>query len=185
MTDSNDTEPLKAGDHFGDYVVERKLGSGAMGAVYLVRAPDGSLFAVKIMFPGKMTHDLRSRFAREADFAMKIRHRNLISVYDVGEDPETGLCYIIMDYVPGGTLADRIKARGKLPVDEAVKIGASAFSMCGQLAEIALSPGLREVGNRAFAWSALRKITFPASVTKIGNLCHWPDFALLRLWNDG
>ena len=122
MTDSHDTEPLKAGDHFGDYVVERKLGSGAMGAVYLVRAPDDSLFAVKIMFPGKMTHDLRSRFAHEADFAMKIRHRNLISVYDVGEDPETGLCYIIMDYVPGGTLSDRIKAQGRIPVDEAVKI---------------------------------------------------------------
>ena len=122
MTDSNDTEPLKAGDSFGDYTIERLLGKGAMGAVYLMRAPDDSLFAVKIMFPGKMTHDLRSRFAHEADFAMKIRHRNLISVYDVGEDPETGLCYIIMDYVPGGTLSDRIKAQGRLPVDEAVKI---------------------------------------------------------------
>ena len=122
MTDSHDTEPLKAGALFGDYVVERKLGSGAMGAVYLVRAPDDSLFAVKIMFPGKMTHDLRRRFAHEADFAMKIRHRNLISVYDVGEDPETGLCYIIMDYVSGGTLSDRIKAQGRIPVDEAVKI---------------------------------------------------------------
>ena len=122
MTDSNDTEPLKAGDHFGDYVVERKLGSGAMGAVYLVHAPDGSLFAVKIMFPSKMTHDLRSRFAHEGDFAMKIRHRNLISVHDVGEDPETGLCYIIMDYVPGGTLSDRIKAQGRLSVGDAVLI---------------------------------------------------------------
>ena len=122
MLGGDDIEPLKAGDHFGDYVVERLLGSGAMGAVYLVRAPDDSLFAVKIMFPSKMTHDLRSRFAREADFAMKIRHKNLISVYDVGEDPETGLCYIIMDYVPGGTLSDRIKAQGKIPVDEAVRI---------------------------------------------------------------
>ena len=122
MVGGDDTEPLKAGDHFGDYVVERLLGKGGMGAVYLVRAPDGSLFAVKVMFPGKMTHDLRRRFAHEADFAMKIRHRNLISVYDVGEDPDTGLCYIIMDYVPGGTLSERIKAQGRLPVDEAVKI---------------------------------------------------------------
>lgn len=122
MVDNDYEEPLKAGDHFGDYVVEWLLGKGAMGAVYLVRAPDDSLFAVKVMFPGKMTHDLRSRFAHEADFAMKIRHRNLISVYDVGEDPETGLCYIIMDYVSGGTLSDRIKAQGRLSVDEAVKI---------------------------------------------------------------
>lgn len=114
--------PLKAGDRFGDYTVEKLLGKGGMGAVYLVRALDGSHYAVKVMYPEKMTHDLRLRFAREADFAMKIRHKNLISVYDVGEDPETGLCYIIMDYVSGGTLSDRIKARGRMPIDEAVKI---------------------------------------------------------------
>ena len=115
-------EPLKAGDRFGDFVVERLLGKGGMATVYLVRSPDGSPFAVKIMHPGKMTHDLRRRFAHEAEFAMNVRHKNLISVYDVGEDPDTGLCYIIMDYVPGGTLADLIKARGRLSVGQAVKI---------------------------------------------------------------
>lgn len=115
-------EILIPGDSFGDYVVEQLLGKGGMGAVYLVRAPDGSRFAVKLMHPGKMTHDLRKRFAREAEFAMKIRHRNLISVYDVGEDPDSGLCYIIMDYVSGGTLADLLAARGKLSVTKAVNI---------------------------------------------------------------
>ena len=122
MTDSSDRGPLKAGDHFGDYIVERMLGKGGMGFVYLVRAPDGSRFAVKVMARGNMTHNLRSRFAHEADFAMKVRHHNMISVYDVGEDPETGLCYIIMDYMSGGSLADRIRKQGRLPVDEAVKI---------------------------------------------------------------
>jgi hypothetical protein len=122
MVGGNDTDPLKAGDHFGDYVVERLLGKGGMGAVYLMRAPDGSRFAVKVMFTSKMSHDLRRRFAREAEFSMKIRHRNLVLVYDVGEDPETGLCYIIMDYVPGGTLSDRIRECGKIPVGDAVKV---------------------------------------------------------------
>ena len=122
MAGENDTEPLKAGEHFGDYIVERLLGKGVMGAVYLVRAPDGSHFAVKVMFPGGMSHNLRRRFAREAEFSMKIHHKNLISVYDVGEDPDTGLCYIIMDYMPGGTLADRIKDLGKMPVGEAVQV---------------------------------------------------------------
>ena len=122
MTDENDINLLKAGDHFGDYVVERCLGKGGMGVVYLVHAPDGSPFAIKVMDSRRMTHDLRRRFAREAEFSMKIRHRNLISVYDVGEDPETELCYIIMDYVPGGTLSDRIRNQGKIPVGEAVKI---------------------------------------------------------------
>jgi len=115
-------EILSPGDSFGDYVVERLLGKGGMGVVYLVRAPDGSQFAVKLMHPGQMTHDLRKRFAREAEFAMKIRHKNLISVYDVGEDPDSGFCYIIMDYVSGGTLADLLAARGKLPVAKAVNI---------------------------------------------------------------
>ncbi len=104
MAETDDTSPLEPGDLFGDYTVERQLGKGNMGTVYLVRSPDGAPFAVKIMHRGKMSHDLRVRFAREAEFAMNSRHKNLISVYDVGEDPDSGLCYIIMEYIPGGTL---------------------------------------------------------------------------------
>ncbi len=116
--------PLRPGDRFGDFAIDRLLGRGGMGAVYLAHSPDGLQFAIKIMYPGKMTHDLRVRFAREAEFAMNIRHENLISVYDVGEDPDTGLCYIIMDYVGGGTLSGLLKERGRLPVGEAVDIAA-------------------------------------------------------------
>ena len=117
---------LEPGDMFGDYTVEKLLGKGGMGAVYLVRAPGGERYAVKLMFPDmvKKGSDYRKRFAREAEFAMKIRHKNLISVYDVGEDPETGLCYIIMDYVPGGSVADRLEKNGPLPMAEAVSIAA-------------------------------------------------------------
>ena len=122
MTVNDDTSPLKPGDLFGDYTVERMLGKGNMGAVYLVRSPGGTPFAVKIMHRSAMSHDMRVRFMREAEFAMKIRHKNLISVYDVGEDPDTGLCYIIMDYVPGGTLSERLRERGTIPVGEAIKI---------------------------------------------------------------
>lgn len=122
MADSNDTSPFNPGDQFGDYTVERLLGRGSMGSVYLMRSPDGSPFAVKIMHRGMMSPDMRVRFVREAESMMDVRHRNLVSVYDAGEDPDTGLCYIIMDYMPGGTLADMIKARGRIPVGDAVKI---------------------------------------------------------------
>ena len=117
---------LEPGDMFGDYTVEKLLGKGGMGAVYLVRAPGGERYAVKVMSPEmvKKGSDYRKRFAREAEFAMNIRHKNLISVYDVGEDPETGLCYIIMDYVPGGSVADRLEQGGPLPMAEAVSIAA-------------------------------------------------------------
>ena len=111
---------------FGDYTVEKLLGKGGMGEVYLVRAPDGARYAVKVMFPDivKKGTSYRKRIAREAEFAMRIRHKNLISVYDVGEDPETGLCYIIMDYVPGGSVSDRIGRDGPMPMTEAVSIAA-------------------------------------------------------------
>ena len=114
--------PLNPGDRFGDFVVERLLGRGGMGVVYLVRSPDGAPLAVKVMHAGAMSHDLRVRFAREAEFAMKIRHPNLISVYDVGEDPDSGLCYIVMDYVPGGTLTDKLRESGRIPVAKAIWI---------------------------------------------------------------
>ncbi len=114
---------LEPGEMFGDYTVERLLGKGGMGAVYLLRSPGGDLYAAKVMFPeAAKRHDFRKRFAREAEFAMGLRHENLVSVYDVGEDPETGLCYIIMEYVPGGSLADRIEKSGPMPIKEAVSI---------------------------------------------------------------
>ena len=124
--DNTGRKLLEPGDMFGDYTVERLLGKGGMGAVYLVRAPGGERYAVKVMFPDvvKKSPGYRKRFAREAEFAMKIRHKNLISVYDVGEDPETGLCYIIMDYVPGGSVADRLERCGRFSIAEAVSIAA-------------------------------------------------------------
>ena len=117
---------LEPGDMFGDYTVEKLLGKGGMGAVYLVRSPDGERYAVKVMFPeiAEKNPDYRTRFAREAEFAMTLRHKNLISVYDAGEDPDTGLCYIIMDYMPGGSVKDRLHERGSIPVAEAVSITA-------------------------------------------------------------
>lgn len=120
---------LQPGGKFGLYDVLRLLGRGGMGEVYLLRSPrDGELYAAKIMFPppgaveGREAYEWRRRFANEAIFAMKVTHRNLIRVYDAGEDPDSHLCYIIMDYMPGGTLSDRIRAKGRLAIDEAVKI---------------------------------------------------------------
>ena len=130
MLDEKKASILVEGDKFGDYTVVKLLGAGGMGAVYLMQGASGTMFAVKIMFPDKMSHDMRRRFAREAEFAIKIRHKNLVSVYDVGEDPETGLCYMIMDYMPGGTLADMLQRRGRVPLDKAVSIASQvAFGL--------------------------------------------------------
>ena len=81
---------LKAGDRFGDCTIERQLGAGAMGQVYLAKAADGANYALKVLHP-ELEHrgkDMKLRFLHEAEFLMTIRHRNLVEVFDAGEDPE-------------------------------------------------------------------------------------------------
>ncbi len=114
---------LKPGMKFGDYTVVRLLGAGGMGAVYLIRGAE-SEFALKILDPDveKSDAEYQRRFLFEAELAMSIRHPNLIAVYDVGRDPETGYAYIVMEYVPGGTVRDRIEKWGALPIEESCDI---------------------------------------------------------------
>ena len=116
--------PLKPGDRFGDCTVDRLLGHGSMGYVFLVKASDGTLYALKVMSPelAKKDSTYKERFLREAEFAMKIRHRNLIPVHDAGEESERGFCYILMDYMPGGTVKDLVREKGALPVAQAIQI---------------------------------------------------------------
>ena len=135
-----DTEPverkskptLSPGDKFGDCEVLRLIGNGAMGSVYLVASPDGREYALKVMDPSLIRRNdgYRRRFVKEAAFAMSIHHRNLITVHDAGEDAEKGLCYILMDYMSGGSLKDMLAARGALPITEAVSIASHvAFAL--------------------------------------------------------
>ena len=88
----------------GKHVVERVLGRGSTGTVYLARDPglDRQL-AVKTLDPDPAAApELRMRFLREAEAAGGLRHPNLITVYDVGED--AGQPYIAMEYVEGADL---------------------------------------------------------------------------------
>jgi serine/threonine-protein kinase len=119
-------------EKFGDCAVERTLGAGAMGTVYLVRSPDGERYALKVLNPeiARLHPEFKHRFTREAEFAMTLHHRNLIPVHDAGEDPERGFCYILMDYLPGGSVKERVRAQGRLPVEKAVSI---AISVAGAL----------------------------------------------------
>ena len=115
---------LTAGGRFGDYRVIRRLGKGGMGEVYLVRDTSGNDLAVKVMSAAADNHEARRRFAREAAAAMEIRHPNLVAVYDVGEDPETHLCYISMEYVSGGNVSERLAKNGRFTIREAVAVAA-------------------------------------------------------------
>ena len=88
----------------GKHVVERVLGRGSTGTVYLARDPGlDRRLAVKTLDPDPAAApELRMRFLREAEAAGGLRHPNIVTVYDVGED--AGQPYIAMEYVEGADL---------------------------------------------------------------------------------
>jgi len=116
---------LAPGQPLGHFRIERPLGAGGMGEVYL--ATDLALdrpVAIKVLPPG--THrsaNHRDRLIREARAQARITHPNVGHIYFIGE--EAGRLYFAMEYVAGQTVATRIAA-GPLPVDDALSIIRSA-----------------------------------------------------------
>ena len=108
-THATDEAQLKntggAPERLGRYVIERRIGRGAMGAVYLAKDPRiNRALAVKAIpiekdFEDEELKEARLRFYREAESAGRLTHPNIITVFDAGEDK--GLAYIAMEYVPG------------------------------------------------------------------------------------
>jgi hypothetical protein len=95
----------------GRYRVLSPLGSGAMGDVYEVaRLADGRRFALKLLH-GDAEHDVRVRFAREAQILAQLDHPNLVAIVDV-DLTERDELYLVMDLVVGTTL-DRARGRGR------------------------------------------------------------------------
>ncbi|MCQ2388437.1 MAG: protein kinase [Kiritimatiellae bacterium] len=121
---AEDPHILEIGGKFGDYKVVKLLGVGGMGAVYLLELNKGEYCAAKILNPEmvKKSRSFRRRFVMEAELAMRLQHPNLVNVFDVGEDPDSGLCYILMEYVDGGTLREKISRDGPFPVPAAVRL---------------------------------------------------------------
>ena len=97
-------------ERLGRYIIERKIGRGAMGAVYLAKDPRiNRAVAVKAIpiekeFEDEELREARLRFYREAESAGRLTHPNIVTVFDAGEDH--GLAYIAMEYAPGIPLRD-------------------------------------------------------------------------------
>lgn len=125
MKKENRDEILKPGTVFEKYTIEKQLGRGGMGAVYLVRHNVlDSFFALKVLFPDIASRNKQfvNRFIREAKLACKIRHPNLITVHDAGRNPDNGMYYIVMDYVAGGSVRELLKRMYRLPPERALQI---------------------------------------------------------------
>ena len=106
----------------GTFRIERLLGRGGMGAVYLAREPAlDRQVAIKVLPPERaQSTDLRERFKREARTAAQLSHPHIVPLLTFGEDE--GLIYFVMGYVDGETLSSKLQREGPLPIPEAVRV---------------------------------------------------------------
>ncbi|MGY0500665.1 serine/threonine-protein kinase [Nocardia sp. FBN12] len=110
---------LSRGDVFAGYAIERQLGRGGMGSVYLARHPRLPRHtALKLLNPELFADtEIRARFEREADLAAQLEHPNIVTVYDRGADD--GRLWISMQFVDG---VDAATIEHPVPADRALRI---------------------------------------------------------------
>jgi serine/threonine-protein kinase len=110
----------------GRYQVEKELGKGAMGVVYLGKDPKiGRVVAIKTMalsqeFEGSELDDARERFFREAETAGRLQHQNIVTIFDAGEEHD--LAYIAMEFLKGKDMVDYCRDGSLLPVPKVLSI---------------------------------------------------------------
>ena len=106
----------------GRYEIQAVVGTGGMAVVY--RAWDrknSQMVAVKVLRPEfEQDQEFVRRFSREAEAAAKMSHENIVNLLDVGKDND--MRYIVMEYVPGKTLKDLIRERGRIAPETAVRM---------------------------------------------------------------
>ena len=116
--------PIEHGTEIGGYVVQKELGKGAMGTVYLARheAMDRNV-ALKVLSTTLGNDDeYTARFHKEVRFLGRLSHPNIITAYEAGE--QMGYHYLTMAYVEGEDLDARVEREGALPEKEALRIAA-------------------------------------------------------------
>lgn len=112
----------------GRYQIDREIGKGAMGVVYLGRDPKiGRVVAIKTLalgqeFEGDALIDARARFFREAETAGRLQHPHIVTIFDAGEEHD--LAYIAMEFLKGRDLAHACAKEHLLPVPTVLSIAA-------------------------------------------------------------
>lgn len=106
----------------GKYQIEKEIGAGGMGAVFLAKDTTlNRLAALKVLPRDKAENPvLVKRFKAEGQAAAHLRHENIVSVYDAGE--EDGYLYIALEYVEGTDLHNLISKRSRIPVRRSLEI---------------------------------------------------------------
>ncbi|MFE6738230.1 serine/threonine-protein kinase [Streptomyces tubercidicus] len=107
----------------GPYLVERRLGAGGMGEVYLAYSVAGEPVAVKVIRPDRTDPHTRARFEREATIARTISGTGRVARF-IDADPFAEEPWLAMDYVPGRALSDLVKDQGPLAAPLVASLGA-------------------------------------------------------------
>lgn len=108
---------------FGNFLLERQIGAGGMGAVYLGRDVSlNRIVAVKVLKP-ELVSDQKflATFLREAEITASLNHPNVVQVYAFGQ--HEGVYYMVVEYISGGSLDDKIAKLGQITELEGIEIG--------------------------------------------------------------
>jgi len=110
----------RQGYFYGDYKVQYVIGAGTFARVYRAEK-DGKVFAVKVLRK-RFRDEVKEleQFLREGSMGLKLRHPNIVSIYDVVNDKRNP--FLVMEFVEGQTLRDLVKIRGGLPADMALQL---------------------------------------------------------------
>lgn len=154
------------------YRIERELGRGGMGIVYLARSrDDGTPAAVKTVTPAVAeSPDALARFLREATILRQLDHPNIVGFRDVGQTE--GWLYFVMEYVDGHDAGKVVETEGPLTIGRAVDLG------CQALDALAYAHG------RGFVHRDIKPQNLLLASAPGGDVLKLADFGLARLYQD-
>ncbi|MDX8388331.1 MAG: protein kinase [Ghiorsea sp.] len=159
----------------GRFVIEKELGRGAMGAVYLGRDPKiDRVVAVKTLalaqeFDSTEIKEVEQRFFQEASAAGRLNHPNIVTIYDAAEEHD--LAYIAMEYISGDSLDAFVQKDRLLPTDLVLKI----------IAKIA--DGLEYAGQQGIVHRDIKPANIMFNEAK--NIVKITDFGIARISSSG
>ena len=115
------TDPSFQSAVAGRYLIDEEIGQGGMGTVYLGRdAKLGRQVAIKVLSPEAVSGIGTGQFLKEIRYTARLQHQNILGLHDAGE--AGGHPYYVMPYIKGGSLRQLLEERGRLPLDEALRI---------------------------------------------------------------
>jgi serine/threonine-protein kinase len=166
------SDVVAAGTRIGEYVVERPLGEGGMGTVYLARHPIIEKRAAIKLLSGKVEERLVERLVNEARAVNRIRHTHIVDVFSFGRLPD-GRPYIVMEYLDGEPLEMRL-SRGPVELGE-------AFGLVEQIADALEATHREGIVHRDLKPGNVFLVRRPSGPPMVKLL----DFGVAKLSSDG